>query len=279
MHQDRTYLQMAQSIDFLCLHYQENPSLTSLAERAAMSEYHFQRVFRRWVGISPKRFIQHLALRDAKACLMNGLPVLDAAYASGLSSSSRLSDLVLSADGVLPSALQQKGGKLALTWGVGWSPFGACLAAHSGIGLTTLLFVEDEGEAETLIGKEWSKAQLTRDDTQAERWIEQAFSMRAGKLPQDLMLHVQGTNFQLKVWCALLSIPPGRLTTYGALAEAIESPKASRAVGQAVGANPLALLIPCHRVINANGVVGHYRGGAQRKRGLLAWEASLYLQS
>lgn len=272
MNQDEIYRLMADSIDYLCMNYEQNPSLAFLAARSGFSEHHFQRVFRRWVGISPKRFIQHLALKEVKKHLMAGLPVLDAAYASNLSSGSRLNDLVLSAEGVRPGMLQQGGQALTLVWGVGLSPFGLCLAAHSGVGLTTLLFVDDDVEAETILRNEWPAATLRRDDDQALHWITQAFALPGGALPQELMLHVRGTNFQLKVWCALLSIPSGSLTTYGALAVTVGSPKASRAVGQAVGVNPVALLIPCHRVINGSGVVGHYRGGAQRKRGLLAWE-------
>lgn len=274
MNQKKIYHQMAQSIDFLCLHYQENPSLGELAERAAMSEFHFQRVFRRWVGISPKRFTQHLALRDVRERLMSGLPVLEAAYESGLSSSSRLHDLVLSMDGVRPRQVQLQGETLGLIWGIGWSPFGLCVVAHSGLGMTTLLFVEDEAEALSALCQDWPKATLERNDLLAQQWVDQAFLTEANHCAEDLLLHLRGTNFQIKVWQALLLIPEGQLTTYGALAESIGSVKAARAVGQAVGSNPLALLIPCHRVINGNGVVGHYRGGAQRKRGLLAWEAA-----
>lgn len=277
MNQEKTYSQMAQSIDYLCRHYQENPSLSVLADKAAMSEFHYQRVFRRWVGVSPKRFMQHLALRDVRARLLEGMPVLEAALASGLSSPSRVHDLVLAGAGVRPRQLQLQGDSVTLTWGVGISPFGLCVAAHSGWGLTTLLFVEDDTQALQALGQEWPLAQLVRDDAQAQQWIDQAFVLADsadGKQDQPWLLHVRGTNFQLKVWQALLMIPEGRVTTYGELAHSVGSPKAARAVGQAVGANPLAYLIPCHRVINGSGVVGHYRGGAERKRGLLAWESA-----
>jgi len=277
MNQTKTYSQMAQSIDYLCQHYHENPPLSVLADKAAMSEFHYQRVFRRWVGVSPKRFMQHLALRDVRARLLEGMPVLEAALATGLSSPSRVHDLVLAGAGVRPRQLQLQGDSVTLTWGVGVSPFGLCVAAHSGWGLTTLLFVDDDIEALDALRREWPRAQLVRVDAQAQQWIDQAFALSTPSSDADgqpWLLHVRGTNFQLKVWQALLMIPEGRVTTYGELAHSVGSAKAARAVGQAVGANPLAYLIPCHRVINGSGVVGHYRGGAERKRGLLAWEAA-----
>lgn len=274
MNQDQLYLQMARTIEFLCQHYQENPSLATLAEQAGMSEFHFQRVFRRWVGISPKRFLQHLALRDVRKRLMQGMPVLETALESGLSSVSRVHDLVLSGAGVRPRQLQLQGGHLQLTWGMGLSPFGPCVAAHSGWGLTTLLFVCDAGEGLQAVQQDWPRARLERNDAQAQQWLDQVFQTDTVTEAQELLLHVRGTNFQLRVWQALLMIPDGQLTTYGVLAHAVGSAKAARAVGQAVGSNPLAVLIPCHRVINGSGVVGHYRGGVERKRGLLAWEAA-----
>lgn len=277
MNQEKTFSQMAQSIDYLCQHYQENPPLSVLADKAAMSEFHYQRVFRRWVGVSPKRFMQHLALRDVRARLLEGMPVLEAALVTGLSSPSRVHDLVLTGAGVRPRQLQLQGDSVTLTWGVGVSPFGLCVAAHSGWGLTTLLFVADDIEALDALHREWPRAQLVRADAKAQQWIDQAFVLSDSSAATDgqpWLLHVRGTNFQLKVWQALLMIPEGRVTTYGELAHCVGSAKAARAVGQAVGANPLAYLIPCHRVINGSGVVGHYRGGAERKRGLLAWEAA-----
>lgn len=274
MHQDKIYSQMAAIIDYLCLHYQENPSLAEIAARIGMSEFHFQRVFRRWVGISPKRFMQHLALQDVRERLLEGMPVLDASLVCGLSSSSRLHDLVLSTSGVRPRQLQLQGESLTLTWGMGWTPFGLCVAAHTGWGLTTLLFVEDETEGYDAVRQDWPKAELVRDDLRAQQWLDQAF-LADCPADESLLLHVRGTNFQLKVWQALLQIPVGRVTTYGVIADRIGSMQAARAVGQAVGSNPLAMIIPCHRVINGSGVVGHYRGGAPRKRALLAWEAAL----
>lgn len=275
MNQDRAYFQIAESIDFLCRHYPENPSLAEVAQQAAMSEFHFQRVFRERVGISPKRFLQCLTLQDVRARLLEGMPVLDVALSSGLSSTSRVHDLVVSGAGVRPRHLQLQGESLTLTWGMGYSAFGLCVAAHSGWGLTTLLFVDDEIEGERCVRHDWPRARLLRDDGLAQQWLDQAFRPAALQDPASLLLHVRGTNFQLKVWQALLGIPEGRLATYGMLAQCVGSQKAARAVGQAVGSNPLALLIPCHRVINGTGIVGHYRGGAERKRALLAWEGAL----
>ncbi len=275
MYQGKTYLQMVESIDFLCKHHTENPLLADVARRAGLSEFHFQRVFREWVGISPKRFLQCLALQAVRTRLLTGMPVLDVALDSGLSSTSRVHDLVLSGAGVKPRHLQLQGESLVLTWGMGYSPFGLCVAAHSDWGLTTLLFVENEAEGEQCVRADWPRAQLQRDDHRAQGWLDQAFRPASMRDPASLLLHVRGTNFQLKVWQALLSIPEGRLASYGMLAQGIGSEKAARAVGQAVGSNPLALLIPCHRVINGSGVVGHYRGGTERKRALLAWEEAL----
>lgn len=276
MSQDKIYFQIADSIDFLCRHYLENPSLAEVAQQADLSEFHFQRLFREWVGISPKRFLQCLTLQDVRARLLEGMPVLDVACSVGLSSTSRVHDLVLVGAGVKPRQLQLEGESLQLTWGVGHTPFGLCVAAHSGWGLTTLLFVEDAQEGEAAIRLDWPRAMLQRNDVLAQHWLDQAFRPQTLQHASHLLLHVRGTNFQLKVWQALLAIPDGRLATYGMLAQSIGSEKAARAVGQAVGSNPLAVLIPCHRVINGSGIVGHYRGGAERKRALLAWESALH---
>ena len=174
--------------------------------------------------------------------------------------------------GAVDPPCRQCASPVMLTWGVAPSPFGLCVAAHSGLGLTHLLFVEDAVQAEALVRHDWPQARLGRDDEQAGNWIADAFSR--DRHSEAVSLHVRGTHFQLRVWLALLQIPAGGVVSYGALAASIDSPRAARAVGSAVGANPVAWLIPCHRVILGSGELGHYRGGAARKRALLAWEAA-----
>ncbi|MFH1603139.1 MAG: methylated-DNA--[protein]-cysteine S-methyltransferase [Pseudomonadota bacterium] len=238
-----------------------------------LSEFYFQRLFLRWAGISPKRFLQFQTAQEAKRVLRESGDLLDASYRSGLSGPGRLHDLIVNAEGVSPGEYKRRGEGLAISWGVHASPFGDCLLALTPRGVCALEFLDPKTEDDALarLRSRWEKAQLVHAPQITADVAARIF--KSGSGPQaPLGLVVRGTNFQIKVWEALLRIPPGRMTTYAALAESVGQPRAARAVGSAVAANPIGYLIPCHRVIRSTGAFGDYRWGPLRKRVLLARE-------
>jgi AraC family transcriptional regulator of adaptative response/methylated-DNA-[protein]-cysteine methyltransferase len=231
--------------------------------------FHFSRQFRRWAGLSPTRYLRTLSLTAAKRELNERESVLTAAWAAGLSGGGRLHDLFVQFDAVTPGEYKAGGAGMSLRYGFADSPFGRIIAAQSPRGLAYLAFV-DGGDALALmeLSSRWPRASLERDDASAAQIAHQAFSARGGRI----LVAPVGTNFQVKVWQALLELGSRGPTSYGELAAAIGSPGASRAVGQAVGANPVAWLIPCHRVLRRDGALGGYHWGVERKRAMLAWE-------
>jgi AraC family transcriptional regulator of adaptative response/methylated-DNA-[protein]-cysteine methyltransferase len=240
-----------------------------------MSPAHFQRVFKAGAGVSPKRFLQYLAAGEAKKAMALGQNVLDASFAAGLSGPSRLHDLFLVSEAMTPGAYRKKGEGLTIRYGVANGPFGRSVIAATDKGICWLSFAGCKDEAGQIaeMKADWPAAAFERDDAYIAPLAAKAFAFAANrKLDSPLGLHVQGTNFQLKVWEALLKIPFGGLVTYGDIAGEIGNPKASRAVGAAVGANMISLLIPCHRVILSSGVIHNYRWGAERKKAILAME-------
>ena len=244
------------------------PSLAQVAKHVGLSESHFQRMFTRWAGISPKRFVQHRTAEVVKRLLREQRPVLEATYEAGLSGPGRLYDLVVNAEAVTPGELQRGGLGVTVSYGFHPTPFGECLIAVTPRGICHLAFVAPVTRKESLarLEHDWPLAHLVADQDATRGTAAEAFPPPgSGKVPA-LALHVKGTNFQLKVWRALLEIPVGTVTTYGALASAIGDPKASRAVGTAVGSNPVSYLIPCHRVIRASGELGGYAWGVERKK-------------
>ena len=244
------------------------PSLAQVAKHVGLSESHFQRMFTRWAGISPKRFVQHRTAEVVKRLLREQRPVLEATYEAGLSGPGRLYDLVVNAEAVTPGELQRGGLGVTVSYGFHPTPFGECLIAVTPRGICHLAFVAPVTRKESLarLEHDWPLAHLVADQDATRGTATEAFPPPgSGKVPA-LALHVKGTNFQLKVWRALLEIPVGTVTTYGALASAIGEPKASRAVGTAVGSNPVSYLIPCHRVIRASGELGGYAWGVERKK-------------
>lgn len=248
------------------------PSLTELADLAGLGESHFHHEFVRWTGITPKDFVQHLTLADAKSRLARGDSVLDAALATGLSGPGRLHDLCVNLEAATPGEIKSGGAGLTIQWGVGPTPFGEALLAESERGICRFSFLE-AGENPPDITALWPQAIWRRDDAATAERLAMLFTEPAGSaLP--LRAWVRGSVFQLKVWQALLEIPPGALSTYGRLAARLGQPTAARAVGTSVGANPVAWLIPCHRVIRETGAISGYRWGVGRKRALLAWEAA-----
>jgi AraC family transcriptional regulator of adaptative response/methylated-DNA-[protein]-cysteine methyltransferase len=278
------YALVAAAIEYLETHHTTQPDLDQLAATLGLSASHLQRVFRRWAGISPKRFLQFLTVEHAKELLAQSHSVLDAAYDAGLSSPSRLHDLFVTVEAMTPGEFKDGGAGLTITYGFHASQFGECLVATTARGLCALSFVGDGGqpaEVATLAAR-WPKAALVHDAQATAPVAAQIFAPLAadshnGATPASrapIRLLLAGTNFQLKVWEALLRVPPGQVTTYADVAEAVGQPAASRAVGSAVGANPVAFLIPCHRVIRKTGVIKDYRWGSTRKKAILGWEAA-----
>lgn len=268
------YTRIARAIEWLDAHASQHPALGDAARAAGLSGAHFQRLFTQWAGISPKRFLQARTAETALQLLREGRPVLDAAYEAGLSGPSRLHDLVLHAEAVTPGELKSRGAGLEIRYGWQSTPFGNALLAVTPRGLCFLAFAAEGGHSaalEDLRGR-WPSADLIRDDDAVAPLASRAFpdSVQRGGGP--LALHVRGTNFQLRVWDALLRIPAGATTNYATIAREVGNPTAPRAVGNAVGANPISWLIPCHRVLRGDGGLGGYAWGVERKRSMLVWE-------
>ncbi len=274
------YARIARVIRYLDEH--REPTRLCLDEMAALvglSPFHFHRVFKRWAAVTPKAFVQCLAHAEAKRALADGASVLEAALEAGLSGPSRLHDLCLKIEAATPGECKAAGEGMTMTYGFGQTLFGEMLVIASPRGLTRLAFVSDSQEAALAeCQHSWPKAAYQEDTDCARTWLERLFD-RSVQNPsrnlENISTFVRGTRFQINVWQALLTIPEGSLAAYGQLARFVGHPGAARAVGSAIGANPLAYLIPCHRVIRETGVVGDYRWGHGRKRALLAWERAL----
>jgi AraC family transcriptional regulator of adaptative response/methylated-DNA-[protein]-cysteine methyltransferase len=264
------YSRIAQAIRYIEANAHNQPDLTELAAHVGLSEYHFQRLFTRWAGLSPKRFLQFLTRENVKALLANASNLLDATYAAGLSSPGRLHDLFVQTEAVTPGEYKSRGAGVEIVYGFHPTPFGECLLALTGRGICFLAFVDkDRSSALKELRRSWSNATLTESPIRTAPVVERIFSPGSGG---SLQLHLRGTNFQIKVWEALLTLPPGHVTTYQALAEQVGSSSSARAVGNAVARNPVAYLIPCHRVLQKSGYFGNYRYGPIRKKAILGWE-------
>jgi len=271
------YQRIEQAIYFLEKNFQHQPELKEIAASTGLSEYHFQRIFTRWAGISPKRFIQFLTKENAKELLRNS-SVLEATYWVGLSSPGRLHDLFVNTEAVSPGEYKTGGSGLTIRYGFHPTPFGEALIGVTNRGVCHLSFVQIDYESSLEnLKKQWHQATFCNDTQTSGALIEPIFS--PGQNPAPLSLYVAGTNFQLKVWEALLRIPVGSLTTYEKIAEQIGNPGALRAVGTAIGHNPIAYLIPCHRVIRKLGEFGNYRWGSARKKLLHGWETAISLSA
>lgn len=265
------HARVAAAIRILAERFLAPPSLDALAQEVGLSPAHFQRMFRRATGVSPKRFTQSL-VADRAERLLRETTVLEAAHGAGLSGPGRLHDLTVNVRAMTPGELRRGGEGLSIAWGLHETPFGVCAIATTERGVCELTFVEDGLDPEAALRQSWPRAGLTRDEARTAHVA--AAVLDASRCPGPLTLHLKGTNFQLRVWKALLAIPAGRVTSYGAIAQALDAPTASRAVGGAVGANPVSLIIPCHRVLRAHGALGGYRWGLDRKRAILAWEGA-----
>nr|WP_262463050.1 methylated-DNA--[protein]-cysteine S-methyltransferase [Acinetobacter pittii] len=262
-------------IEYLYEHLDQQPSLDDVASHMNLSSGYIQRQFQEWVGISPKKFVQYMSLQQAKYHLLQQRSLLETALNTGLSGTGRLHDLFIQLEGMTPGEYKQQGEGVILNYSVETSPFGELLVVSSEKGICSIRFIETHANIEQLIKQYFPKAQLKNQSPiwhqQIAKWFEQDFSEH---LQQKLPLNLAGTPFQLQVWEALLTIPEGQLRTYQDIAEQIGKPKAVRAVATAIGQNPIAYLIPCHRVIRATGMVGEYHWQKGRKLALLAWEMS-----
>jgi len=264
------YTRIEEAIRYLEDNSDRQPGLQEIATHIGLSEYHFQRLFTRWAGISPKRFLQYLT--KEKVCqLLPRTSLLDATYKSGLSSPGRLHDLIVKCEAVTPGEYKTKGSGIKITYGYHLTPFGECLIALTGRGICFLGFVQSGVRSSLLkeLQSQWSNATLIEDPDRTASTVARIFAPSHGT---PLILHLRGTNFQIKVWEALLRLSPGEVTSYQALAQQIHMPTAARAVGNALASNPLVYLIPCHRVLQKAGKIGQYRYGSARKKAILAWE-------
>ena len=268
------YLRIEKAISFLQSNYTRQPDLSEVARSVHLSEFHFQRLFTRWAGISPKRFLQYLTLEHAKRALKESRSVLDATFDAGLSSPGRLHDLFVTIEAMTPGEFKESGEGLTVLYGYHPTPFGECLLAITGRGICGLSFVPEGKRASVLkeLRERWTGATLREAPDETQPWVDKLFSRTPARRRKPLPLILKGTNFQVKVWEALLRIPEGGVVSYESLARAVGKPSASRAVGNAVGKNPIAFIIPCHRVIRQAGVIGNYHWGAERKKALLGWE-------
>lgn len=266
------YNRIAAAIDYIRNNFREQPNLDEVAEKVHLSPAHFQRMFTEWAGTSPKKFLQYISLEYAKGILKEQT-LFDAAFETGLSSTSRLHDLFISIEGMTPAEYKNGGKDLHINYSFAESPFGNLMVAATSRGICYMAFNEEEGNAFAALQSKFPNAVFQRKLDMLQQNALFIFQHDWSKL-KEIKLHLKGTDFQLKVWESLLKIPLGKLSTYGAIATGMGSPGASRAVGTAIGSNPVAYLIPCHRVIQATGMLGGYMWGSTRKTAIIGWEAS-----
>lgn len=268
------YERVADVIRYLDRHFQEQPDLAELSERSGLSPHHFHRLFVEWAGVTPKDFLQCLTMEYARRRLLEGRSVLDAALDSGLSGPSRLHDLCVTLESATPGEIKSGGAGWEIRYGFAQSPFGPILIAESPRGICAVAFgklVGGRGHLDTL-RTDWPNAALLEDAVRAEELCEAIFRPAGARRVAPLKAIARGSAFQLKVWRALIRLPEGALASYGQIARALGKPGANRAVGSAIGCNPLAYLVPCHRVIRESGALGGYRWEIERKRAMIARE-------
>jgi AraC family transcriptional regulator of adaptative response/methylated-DNA-[protein]-cysteine methyltransferase len=270
------HAEIAQAINYLVRNYADQPSLDDVARIAGISPHHFQRTCKTWTGVSPKRFLQYVTLSHAKNLLKDLANLLDTSFDLGLSGPGRLHDLFVALEAVTPGQYKLRGDGLAIRYGFHDSPLGRVIIGVTDRGICRLGFIDSGGETDAIsaLGKEWPAAQLIADDQSTFDLAEQAFRFAPGQNPDNEQpkLFAMGTNFQIKVWESLMRIPRGGVVSYQDIAGAVGRPKAACAIGSAVSANPIAMLITCHRVILKSGVLHNYRWGVERKRAILAFE-------
>ena len=268
------YNRIAEAITYIQAHFKDQPDLDEVAEKVHVSPFHFQRLFTNWAGISPKKFLQYISIRHAKNILKNGQATLfDAAYETGLSGTGRLHDLFIKIEGMTPGEFKNGGEHLNINYSYAETPFGNILVASTAKGICYMAFADDEKQGLVDLQQHFPKAYFKQMLDMMQQNALYIFTHDWSKLSQ-IKLHLKGTDFQLKVWETLLKIPMGQLATYGTIAQKIKNPNALRAVGTAIGSNPVAFLIPCHRVIQSTGIFGGYMWGPTRKTAIIGWEAA-----
>jgi AraC family transcriptional regulator of adaptative response/methylated-DNA-[protein]-cysteine methyltransferase len=273
--QANDYQRVEQAIRFLEANFRVQPSLDEIANSVHLSKYHFQRLFKRWAGISPTQFLQFLTVEYAKQQLLESPNIYEAALEAGLSGASRLHDLFVTFEAMTPGEYKKQGAGLQITYGFHPTPFGRCLLATTQRGICGLSFVRN-GDSVTLeqLMANWPKAEFVESNSETQPIINQIFAPAPASQLRPFHLLLKGTNFQVNVWQALLAIPGGAMVSYQDVAAYIGQPNASRAVANAIAHNPIGYLIPCHRVIRKDGTIHRYRWGRERKRAILGWEAS-----
>ena len=269
------YQRIAEAIEFIAGHIASQPTLEEIAAHLHLSPFHFQRLFSRWVGVTPKRYLQILTVERAKQLLGESRSLLDVSDSLGLSSGSRLYDHFVHLEAVTPGEYKQRGRDLSIDYAVHSTPFGDIFIAMTPRGICKLGFLDygEYGQQLADLRRQWplSVIEENRESTQP---VVEAMFWRKGTADRPLSLYVSGTNFQISVWKALLQVPPGAVVSYTQIAEALGKPRSARAVGTAIGANPVAFLIPCHRVIRQSGQLGGYHWGETRMHAIHAWETA-----
>ncbi len=271
----REFTRMTRAIEYIEREYQRQPKLAEIARHAGLSEFHFNRLFRRWAGLTPKQYLAEITSRAVSRALAVEPSVMDAAHAVGLSGGGRLHDLTVTLEALSPGEIRAGGQGVVIHHGEAATPFGTAFVADTPRGLCRLSFIDPENPGATelqALRVLWPRADFIRDDARASRLVATIWNAGEGRRNTRFPLAVTGTNFQVQVWRALLELEPGETVTYGALARRLGKPDAARAVGTAVGANPIAWVIPCHRVLRAGGLLGGYRWGTARKQMIRRWE-------
>ena len=269
------YKRVERAIDYIARNYKDKPSLEDIAAEIHVSPFHFQRLFSKWAGVSPKKFIQFLSLDYAKNSLrVPGTSVLDAAYGAGFSGAGRLHDLFMSIEGMTPGAFKHQGAGLRINYNFADSPFGTVIIASTSNGICHMAFEDDQDAGFERLNRIFPQAQFYPIADKIQQDALGLFGTDRSQPDGKIKLHLAGTPFQIKVWEALLKIPMGGLVSYRDVARMIGQPEALRAVGNAIGHNPVAFLIPCHQVIRQNGAIGGYMSGTKRKQAMFAWEGA-----
>jgi AraC family transcriptional regulator, regulatory protein of adaptative response / methylated-DNA-[protein]-cysteine methyltransferase len=272
--QDINFKRVAEALEYITQNFKQQPQLEEIAARVHVSPFHFQRIFTEWAGTTPKKFLQYISLEHAKKLLKeNQATLFETAHETGLSGTSRLHDLFINIEGMTPAEYKNGGRNLSINYSFAESPFGDLIVASTQKGICYMAFADEEENAFSLLQSHFPNAGFKQVVDLIQQNALFIFTHDWQKLNQ-IKLHLKGTDFQLKVWETLLKIPMGRLSTYGTIAQQIEKPNASRAVGTAIASNPVAFLIPCHRVIQSTGTFGGYMWGTTRKTAIIGWEGA-----
>lgn len=268
------YKRIEEAINYINSNFKNQPNLDEVAKQMHLSPFHFQRLFSQWAGVSPKKFLQYISVQYAKQILKEReLSLAETAHKTGLSGTGRLHDLFINIEGMTPGEYKNGGENLKINYSFAESPFGNILVASTAKGICHMAFIENKEEELQALMNKFPNAEYNQLVDLAQQNALYIFTQEWSKIDK-IKLHLKGTAFQLKVWETLLKVPKGGLSTYGDIAKKIEKPKASRAVGTAIGSNPIAFLIPCHRVIQATGLMGGYMWGPTRKAAIIGWEAA-----